>query len=180
MSAGELYCADLATVGHALQSANVHLKDPGCFARSSHIRRIVGRLLICRLFTHGDDDTRQISIFRHNLLILAALSVLSDNRYMEANKQTRNTPSRDADAELGRRAHMIMWDRKLKQKQVAGMLSISSDALGRKLKGERGWALAEVISLAGVLNTSVSYLVGESDEPHPDGPSEVSNLRPTD
>lgn len=79
--------------------------------------------------------------------------------------RTRNTPSRDIDGEVGRRAHMLMWDAKLKQRHVADAMGITADGLGRKLKGERGWAVAELVTLAEVLNTSVSYLVGEVDSP---------------
>jgi hypothetical protein len=85
---------------------------------------------------------------------------------METNKQTRTIPSRDIDGELGRRAHMLMWDYKLSTKSVAASMGIGGDSLGRKLKGERGWAIAEIVSLAAVLDTSVAYLVGEVSDPH--------------
>lgn len=60
---------------------------------------------------------------------------------------------------------MLMWDAKRKQIEVARAMGITSDSLSRKLKGERGWAISELVRLAGVLDTSVSYLVGESDTP---------------
>lgn len=85
---------------------------------------------------------------------------------MDTVKQQRNTPSRDVDAILGRRAHMLMWDAKRKQGEVAAQMGMSSGSLGLKLKGERGWALAEIITLASVLGTTVAYLVGEDDAPH--------------
>lgn len=94
---------------------------------------------------------------------------------MEIVKQ-RNTPSRDIDTEVGRRAHMLMWDEKRKQRDVAQAMGIGSDSLGRKLKGERGWAIAELVTLANVLDTTVAYLVGESENPHPNGPDEGSLL----
>ena len=97
---------------------------------------------------------------------------------METAKQERNTPSREADAELGRRAHMLIWDAKLKQGEVAAMIGMGSDSLGRKLKGERGWALAEIIDLAAALDTSVAYLAGEEENPHPDKPNGGSNVGP--
>ena len=85
---------------------------------------------------------------------------------MQTTRQ-RNTPSRDIDAEIGRRAHMLMWDAKRKQGEVAEQIGIHSDSLSRKLKGTTGWAASELVAIAGVLGTSVSYLVGEAEDPHP-------------
>lgn len=86
---------------------------------------------------------------------------------METATKHRNTPSRDADAEVGKRAHMLIWGSNQTQGKVAKAIGMSSDSLGRKLKGERGWAIAEVIAIAEVLHTSVGYLVGETEDPHP-------------
>lgn len=82
---------------------------------------------------------------------------------MNTVKKPRNTPSRDADTELGTRAHMLMWNHGLKQGEVANAIGMSSGSLGLKLKGQRGWALAEA------LNSSVAYLAGETENPHPNG-----------
>jgi len=89
---------------------------------------------------------------------------------MDAIKQTRRTPSRDLDAELGRRAHMMMWDRRLSIKQLSVRLGVDSTGLSKKLKGERGWALAEIVAIADALDTTVAYLVGEAESPRPGGP----------
>ena len=80
---------------------------------------------------------------------------------METNTKTRTTPSRDVDAELGRRVHMLMWDRKLSGAAFGKALGIDSSSLAKKLRGERGWALSEVVSVASALGVSVSYLFGE-------------------
>lgn len=90
---------------------------------------------------------------------------MSDTGNMETAKETRNTPSRDADAELGKRAHMLLWGAGRKQGDVAAEIGISSGSLGLKLKGQRGWALSEVMGIARALNTTVAYLTGETDEP---------------
>lgn len=109
---------------------------------------------------------------------------MSDTGNMETAKESRNTPSRDADAELGQRAHMLIWSTGRKQGDVASELGMSSGSLGLKLKGQRGWALAEIKAIAAVLNTSVAYLVGESDSPTPGGPAGIrpveSDLRQKD
>lgn len=99
------------------------------------------------------------------------LSELTDNEHMEANKVRRNTPSRDADAEVGKRAHMLIWSAGRKQGSVANQLGISPGSFGLKLKGNRGWAIGELIALASVLDTTVAYLVGETEDPHPEGPN---------
>lgn len=91
---------------------------------------------------------------------------------MNTVKKPRNTPSRDADTELGTRAHMLMWNHGLKQGEVANAIGMSSGSLGLKLKGQRGWALAEIIALAEALNSSVAYLAGETENPHPNGSGE--------
>ena len=96
---------------------------------------------------------------------------MSDNGNMNAEKETRNTPSREADVELGTRAHMLIWSEGRKQGDIATAMGISSGSLGLKLKGQRGWALAEIKALAQILNTTVAYLVGETENPHPNKPS---------
>lgn len=88
--------------------------------------------------------------------------------------RTRRTPSRDADAALGARAHMLMWRASRTHTSVAEVLGIEPTAFGKKLKGRSGWALQEVKDLAAELNTTVAYLFGETENPHqsPDGGSE--------
>lgn len=96
---------------------------------------------------------------------------------METSKQQRNTPSRDVDAELGTRAHMLIWNAKRKQGDVASAIGMSSGSLGLKLKGQRGWALAEIVAIAAELNTSVAYLAGETNDPTGPGPVDSGKLR---
>ncbi len=73
---------------------------------------------------------------------------------------------------------MLMWDNRIKQAELAAAMGIGSDSLGRKLKGERGWALAEIIDVARALDTTVAYLAGETENPHPDGPDGGSDGPP--
>jgi hypothetical protein len=89
---------------------------------------------------------------------------------MEAAKKHRNTPSKRADVELGERAHMLIWSTRQKQGEVAAAIGMSPGSLGLKLKGQRGWALAEIKAIADALDTTVAYLVGETDEPARPGP----------
>lgn len=92
---------------------------------------------------------------------------------MDTAKKTRKTPSLAIDSEIGQRAHMLIWSERRKQGDVAAQIGMSSGSLGLKLKGQRGWAIAELVSLADALNTTVAYLVGETDQ---NGP----NLPPSD
>lgn len=103
---------------------------------------------------------------------------MSDNGNMNAEKETRNTPSREADVELGTRAHMLIWSEGRKQGDIATAMGISSGSLGLKLKGQRGWALAEIKAIAQILNTTVAYLVGETENSHPNKPSGSSRVGP--
>lgn len=102
---------------------------------------------------------------------------MSDNGNMTTAIKHRNTPSRDADAEVGKRAHMLIWSHSLKQGDVANNIGMSSGSLGLKLKGQRGWAIAEIIAIAEALHTTVGYLVGETENPHPDNP-DGDNVEP--
>jgi len=79
------------------------------------------------------------------------------------NTQTAPVQKR-GDLEIGRRVHMLMWDRQIKQTTLAPMLGIEQSALSKKLRGQRGWSVDELITLADVLHTSVAYLFGEVDE----------------
>lgn len=89
--------------------------------------------------------------------------------------RTRRTASRLADAQAGERAHMLIWRSGRTQGDIALEIGIEPTAFGKKLRGKNGWALQELIDLAAVLNTSVGYLVGETDGDDPD-----TNLRTTD
>jgi hypothetical protein len=84
--------------------------------------------------------------------------------------RTRRTASREADAEVGARAHMLIWRAGRTQGSVADALGIEATAFGKKLKGRNGWAIQELIDLAAELRTTVAYLVGETEEaPTPEG-----------
>ncbi|WP_442960386.1 helix-turn-helix domain-containing protein [Pseudoclavibacter sp. 8L] len=63
-----------------------------------------------------------------------------------------------------------MWDQKLKQGDLAPVLGIQQTALSRKLRGERKWTLDELRTVARALNTTTSYLLGETENPRPGGP----------
>lgn len=77
------------------------------------------------------------------------------------------------DAIVGRRIHLLMWNKKLTQTQFAPRLGMHQSALAKKLRAQRGWSLDEIRSAATELGVSIAYLLGESDTKNPprgDGP----------
>ena len=78
------------------------------------------------------------------------------------------TPERqDMDAEIGRRVFHLMWDRKITQTEMGRVLGIQQASLSAKLRGRRPWYSSEIRAAADYLNTSVAYLFGEAEGPHP-------------
>lgn len=50
--------------------------------------------------------------------------------------KTRRTASRQADVELGARAHTLIWGANRKQGEVAEALGMEPTAFGKKLRGK--------------------------------------------
>ena len=75
------------------------------------------------------------------------------------------------DVLVGTRVHMLMWERGTKQIALAPKLGITQTGLSKKLKGRVGWSVSDLIAVARELGTTVSYLVGESENRHPDLPN---------
>lgn len=82
----------------------------------------------------------------------------------------RKTASRDLDAEIGERVHLLMWRRGITLKAMAERIGVDATGLGKKLKGQRGFAVQELADLARELSVSVGALFGERDSPEPTGP----------
>lgn len=83
---------------------------------------------------------------------------------------------RQVDAEVGRRIHIMMWDRGLTQTAFGAELGVDQSTLGKKLRGKVGWSLGEIVAVSNLFDVSVSALFGEGPETGPDAP----NVRPTD
>lgn len=77
-----------------------------------------------------------------------------------AKKVTRATPDKSIDIEVGRRVHMRMWDSKLTHEAVARSIGLDTSSFSKRLRGERKWALIELVNVATVLRTTSSYLLG--------------------
>lgn len=64
----------------------------------------------------------------------------------------------------GDRVFSLMWKRKVRSMSaLAARVHIDATTLRRKMAGERRWYLHEVRDIAEVLETTTSYLIGESD-----------------
>lgn len=58
----------------------------------------------------------------------------------------------------------MMWDRRMKQADLAEALGLQQSALSKRLRGERGWSVSELLTVARRLDTSIAYLAGETDD----------------
>ncbi|MBR22441.1 MAG: hypothetical protein CMF57_08405 [Leifsonia sp.] len=67
----------------------------------------------------------------------------------------------------GERVVALMWPRRISQARLASAIGVDPSSFSQKLRGKRPWYLREVTQLAIELNTTVAYLIGESDEVRP-------------
>ncbi|MBN9209317.1 MAG: helix-turn-helix transcriptional regulator [Microbacterium ginsengisoli] len=82
-------------------------------------------------------------------------------------------PARESlDVTVGRRVHMIMWERRITQTALGRMVGIDQSSLGKRLRGERGWSLDDLRVVAEALNVSKAYLLGEEGHEDPDPQTE--------
>ena len=82
----------------------------------------------------------------------------------------RKTASRNMDAEIGERIHVLMWREGITLKAMADRISVDPTGLGKKLKGQRGFAAQELVDLAAELDVTVGELFGETKKaPTPKG-----------
>lgn len=93
------------------------------------------------------------------------------------------------DTRMGERIHQMLWLHRITNTDAAKATGIDRTALSKKLRGTRPWYFHEVAAIAGLLNSSVGYLYGETNNPHlaggPDGGCSVcaardSNPEPAD
>lgn len=78
-------------------------------------------------------------------------------------------PSDSLDVAVGRRVHLMMWDRRITQTALGRAMNVDQSGVGRRLRGERGWSLDDLARAAAALGTTMSYLLGEDENPHPGG-----------
>jgi transcriptional regulator with XRE-family HTH domain len=76
-------------------------------------------------------------------------------------------PVSELDAEIGRRVHQVMWNQRMTQAVFAAQVGMSQSSVAKRLRGYHGWGAIHLIRAAEALNTSVAYLVGETDDSAP-------------
>ncbi|PQZ60739.1 MULTISPECIES: helix-turn-helix domain-containing protein [unclassified Microbacterium] len=81
--------------------------------------------------------------------------------------------SEPIDTVVGRRIHTLMWEQRVKNKDLAELLGIEATGVGKKLRAEQRFSIEQLVMVAARLNTTVAYLVGESSAPHPVGPAGI-------
>ena len=83
--------------------------------------------------------------------------------------------------DISRRIHVMLWERKQTQTAVAKYLHIDQSTLSKKIKGDVGWSISDLMGIARIFETTVAYLIGETDVvENPKRPRQDSNLRPRD
>jgi transcriptional regulator with XRE-family HTH domain len=79
--------------------------------------------------------------------------------------ETPEHASREAiAATIGRRIRARQYDLKMQQRTLAIGVGISNGLLGRRIRGEINWSPDELARAAIMLDTSVAYLIGETNE----------------
>ncbi|WP_425546742.1 helix-turn-helix domain-containing protein [Brevibacterium sanguinis] len=71
---------------------------------------------------------------------------------------------------------MLMWDSKLSQRKLAPQLGMTQANLSKKVRGERGWSVDDLLAVSRFFDVSVSYLVGETENRRPDDPNGGSDF----
>lgn len=60
---------------------------------------------------------------------------------------------------VGRQVHNLLWDKRIRNKQLAAHLGISESTLSKKIRGDRPWTLDEVLSTAEFLDVPLTDLL---------------------
>lgn len=84
--------------------------------------------------------------------------------------------SASLDTLVGRRVHMMMWDRRISQTALGKLVGIDQSSLSKRLRGERNWTLDDLRAVATALGTTMGYLLGENDEGPGGGAPRPSSL----
>ena len=79
------------------------------------------------------------------------------------------TALRGENAAIGERVHRMLWRHKVTNTAASKAIGIDQSALSKKLRGERPWYAHELVGIAQLLNSTVGYLYGETNNPHPAG-----------
>lgn len=62
------------------------------------------------------------------------------------------------DEVVGRNVHQLIWDRRLKARDLYGPMNLSRSSLAKKMRGEVTWSASDVVIVAQVLGVSPGEL----------------------
>jgi len=79
--------------------------------------------------------------------------------------ESASAPQANYDESVGTRVHMFMWQQKVSQVAMGQLLGVNQAGVARRLRGQTSWSVGELITIAGRFETSVAYLIGETDDP---------------
>lgn len=71
---------------------------------------------------------------------------------------------------VGEMVHTHMWRNKVTQTALAAHLGIGQPAVARKLRGDRPFAIDELLSISQFLQVPITELLPNAEKPHPVGP----------
>lgn len=95
---------------------------------------------------------------------------------MGTTDQIQATATESIDVQVGKRIHTLMWDQRIKNKEIAELLGLDPTAVGKKLRAEQKFSIEQLSVIAPRLRTTIGYLVGETEDPHfttPVGPARI-------
>ncbi|HHW50235.1 MAG TPA: helix-turn-helix transcriptional regulator [Pseudoclavibacter sp.] len=78
----------------------------------------------------------------------------------------------DIDTIVGQRIHTLMWEGRVKNKDIAALIGVDASAIGKKLRGDQKFSIEQLRVIADALESSIAYFVGESDIKHPNQPED--------
>ncbi|QFG09709.1 hypothetical protein PBI_PIPP_38 [Gordonia phage Pipp] len=83
---------------------------------------------------------------------------------------TRQPATAETNAAIGELVHQHMWRRKITQTQIGARIGIGQSAVARKLRGERPFAVDELMAIAAFLDVPITDLLPTEPPPGPDAP----------
>lgn len=69
----------------------------------------------------------------------------------------------ELDEKIGRRVHMMLWDRGLTNAALADVLGLARPTVSQRLRGQRPWTIAELYAVADYFDVPVVDLLPRLD-----------------
>ncbi len=60
---------------------------------------------------------------------------------------------------IGRRVHILMWDRDIRNRDLARYLGVSESTLSKKIHGDRPWTVEEFAGIAAFFQVPIGDLM---------------------